>query len=49
MSGVGSLALQTLTALSVGAMMVLAGLGKRRLDWRPAPRKLRLHRLRLRR
>jgi hypothetical protein len=48
-SGTASLGMQTLTAMSVGAMMVLAGLGKRRLDRRPVPRKLRRDRFRLRR
>lgn len=44
MSGGPMLAAQTAAALAVGALMVLAGLEKHRLERRPAPRPPRLPR-----
>ena len=38
MSGNAPVATQVLTTLVIGAMMVFAGLGKRRLERRPAPK-----------
>ena len=49
MTGTASLGLRTLTTMGVGAMMVIAGLGKRRLYRRPLPRTPRLNPFRRRR
>ena len=38
MSGNAPAAMQVLMTLAIGAMMVVAGLGKRRLERRPAPK-----------
>jgi hypothetical protein len=45
MSGNAPLAMQILTTLAIGATMVVAGLGKRRLVRRPSPKISWHHRL----